>query len=210
MTDIEVTDDDRVDCPQCGKSVTVNPSGALRKHQCVSADGTVTEVKGKAPKATRATKRQAPAKVRQLGVAVLGTGIEWGAEKFVMSVTDEPVPVIGTDDTGEARKLTDLPDADVMIAPFINLLWPQLPPAVQRTIASMAEHEDVIAAMFAWLEWGQQIKRYTDALTEEKAKERERLADESNDALYPEATGFDNATDGDDSIARTVATLFGN
>ncbi len=181
----------KVECPEgCGKTITKNRDGSVRKHKCVGDESTVREVSAGRPKAVRRTKGQAPAKVRQLGVATLAAGIEWGSEKFVEKATGQPVPILA-DSGDEVRKLTDLPDADGMIGPFINLLWPQLPPGIQKTIAAFAEHEDVIAAIFAWLEWAQQIKRYTDAVVEQqdKAKEREQAQHEPSQQVYPTSAG---------------------
>ena len=193
---ITADSDGKAECPGCGGRFKVTAKGEITgRHKCTGEP--VTTVSQGATKSYKPRKGQAPAKVRQLGVATLGAGIEWGAEKFVSRATGDPVPILSTSANGDVVKLTDLPDADAMIGPFINLMWPQLPPAVQKTIAAFAEHEDVIAAVFAWLEWGQQIKRYTDAVIEQKDKQSksERAINEQSSTVPVQSEGYGSHLD---------------
>jgi hypothetical protein len=57
-----------------------------------------------------------------------------------------------------------------MIGPFVSALWPSIPPGLQKALVRFAEHEDIIAALFAWAEYGQQIKRYVDTINQQNEK----------------------------------------
>lgn len=156
--------DGRMACPDCAKRVSITKAGKPRGHKCAPGGGAepVTTVRKRGP-STRG-KAAMPATVRRLGVAVTAAGVEWSADRLVTNSTGASTPILNA---ATGAKLTDLPDADMMIGPFLSLLWPSLPPAVQTTLARFSEHEDVIAALFMWAEYGQQIKRYVDAMEEQ-------------------------------------------
>lgn len=152
-------------CLACGKTLKVTASGALRKHRCMSGETsesvtTVTESKTARP-ARRRSRTVAPDKVRRLAVAVIGEGVEWTTDQVLSRATDLPTSQIPS----------DLPDADAMIGPFVNLLWPQIPKGAQKALTELADHEDLIGACFAWFEWGQQLKAFTEEVNRSRRED---------------------------------------
>lgn len=135
---------DRVPCPECGKTVSVTKAGTLRSHKCesVPANGSVaTVIRGARSGSKRATKRQAPPSVRKWGVIGLAYSAEMTAEFYVRSATGaKSVP----------ESVTRLPAPQAMCGPLIDGVWPQLPPAIQKQIALLADHDELIECMFQW------------------------------------------------------------
>lgn len=141
-------------CPDCGKLLSITAAGTLRKHKCVnniSAGG--TPVKGTGGN-SRAPRNRTPASVRNLSVAVLAAGVEYTAAASVSRWAGcEPREVP-----------TDLGDnADVMIGPVLDALWPRLPRRAQRLIKSLADESDLILAALAWWEYGRGLKAWATA-----------------------------------------------
>lgn len=153
--------DGKAECPECGGRFTRKKDGGIRSHKCADGITSVDPVKstGRTPR----TKKGAPPKVRQLGVATIAAGVEWvSATSVARYVPCEPGQVPA-----------ELPDADMMIGPVIDALWPQVPPGAQKAIIKIADNSDLIACLFAWVEYGRTLKSWANVqhATIEKAKE---------------------------------------
>jgi len=152
-------------CPDCSKTLKLTASGGLRRHKCESTGESVTEVPG--VRAARVVKRrgksEAPAKVRNLGVAVIAAGVEWSSDQIISRATEIAISDLPDE--------LDLPDADAMIAPFINLMWPQIPKGAQKALLEIADHEDLVAACFAWFQWAQTLKQFTETVQASKRED---------------------------------------
>ena len=156
-------DDGYGTCPDCAKRLKLKADGGLRSHKCENGDDTVTTVTPvKSVTRSRKSRAQAPDKVRTLAVAVLASGIEWTTDTMVSKATDIPV--------AELPDVLDVPDADAMIGPFVNLAWPQIPKGAQKALIELADHEDLIAACFAWWQWAQTVKQFTETVNAAKTK----------------------------------------
>jgi hypothetical protein len=172
-------------CSECGKVLKLKADGTVRAHKCTATE-TVTSVATVKPKAVRRGRKAMPDQVRRLGVAAAGAGIEWSTEKYVTRITDLPVPTLD-----DGRKLTELPDPDGMIGPFLNTLWPQIPAGGQKVIAEIAGHEDLIGAVFAWLAYMQQLRSYVDAVTERKTEDEPVPGSPVGQQEFPRIAGHD-------------------
>jgi hypothetical protein len=57
----------------------------------------------------------------------------------------------------------DLPDADVMIGPILDAIWPRMPKEAQRVIKVVADESDLLVAAMAWWEYGTNLRKWADA-----------------------------------------------
>ena len=157
IDEVTVVDDGKLDC---GRFMP-RKDGTIRAHKCIeTATGEEVTTVAQTPH-TRVTrkgkgKKHAPENVRRFGVAILASGVEWGATQTVsravpMPVSDVPEEVIG------------LPDADAMIGPILDGLWPQLPPGVQKAIGALADQEELIAALFGWIAYTKAVRSYIES-----------------------------------------------
>ena len=138
--------DGKAACPECGGRFTVTKAGAIRQHKC---DG-VQRVKNSTGKPRRAKRAGTPDTVKDLSVALIASGVEYMAAQAIgRSIPCDPalVPV-------------DLPNADSMIVPFIELAWPQIPKKAQRVITRFANESDLIAAALGWFEWQRTLSKW--------------------------------------------------
>jgi len=153
---LEATDsapDGKGVCPDCGKVLTITQAGKLRSHTCVN-----DVAQPRASRGATKGKGRIPASVRSLGVAGIAAGVEYASASAVVQRTKCPVET--------AEKVVDMgADADVMIGPFLDLLWPRIPKSAQKALTSLADEKLLIAAGFAWLTWGRNIKAFVDAET---------------------------------------------
>ena len=141
--------DGKAECPECGGRFTRKKDGNIRSHKC--ADGITSVDSVKSTRVVRG-KKAAPPKVRQLGVATIAAGVEWmSATSVARYVPCEPSQVPA-----------ELPDADMMIGPVIDALWPQVPKGAQNAIIKIADNSDLIACLFAWIEYGRTLKGWAD------------------------------------------------
>ena len=164
--------DGKIVCPDCLKTFKPLADGGLRKHKCVES---IMNIDGKQPR-KRVTKGKAPAPVRRLLVSTIAGLTEWGSTTAVsraVPCTREEVP----------EPVVSLPDADAMIGPVVELAWPHMPTGVQKTLIALSDKEDLIAAVFMWIEYINQIKAWSQA-------EHTRRMESSNDAVLevPSAT----------------------
>lgn len=150
--------DGKAPCPDCGNYYAVLKNGSIRNHACigkVGADGVITVAAKKPTRAqTAAAKNAAPTTVRSLGSALIAGGVEWGSVQYMrraIPCTPEQIP----------DGIKDVPDADKMVGPFINILWPAIPKGAQNVISKIAEHEDIIAALMLWSDYFGHINGFT-------------------------------------------------
>jgi hypothetical protein len=149
-------------CPDCGKLLTITAAGELRKHKCVNDISTADSGGGSHHKAT-VKRPRTPSTVRNLGVAIIGAGVEYGTAASLSRWVDchpSEVPA----DLGD--------DADVMIGPVLDAIWPRVPKRGQRIIKALADESDLIMCGMAWWEWGKNLKEWGDRYiaTREKAE----------------------------------------
>jgi hypothetical protein len=150
----------QVDCEICGKSVRVRRDGELSKHVCT-------------PKAQRGTRflhlperrTTAPRKVRDFAITIGA----WAVEESSAHALARPFGV-NPDDVP-----TDLPDAEGMIGPPLDLLWPNIPDSAQKFIAACADNSDLIACALAWGDWirtlgkwSRDMRAYNQSLIEQE------------------------------------------
>lgn len=136
-------------CPDCNKLLTVTSEGVLRKHKCIN-DISTTDSSRTGPKGKRA---RTPASVRNLGVAVIAGGVEYGVAASVSRWAECPPREVPA----------ELPDADVMIGPILDAIWPRMPKGAQKVIKVIADESDLLVAAMAWWEYGTKLKAWGEA-----------------------------------------------
>jgi len=150
-------------CPDCGKLLTITAAGELRKHKCVNDISTATPSHHKGATVKRP---RTPSTVRNLGVALIGAGVEYTTAASVSRwVECKPVEVPA--DLGD--------DADIMIGPILDAIWPRLPKRGQRIIKALADESDLIMAAMAWYEWGKNLKAWGDNYIAVKVAQTEKV-----------------------------------
>lgn len=153
MSDVER---EKVPCPDCGELYTVTAAGTIRKHKCSGAididnPGGGASSSPAVPKIVLKARRPAPKNVRAFGVAGVATGVEKLSARVVKSAT-------GLDTIPD--EVVEIPDAEGMIGPFLDILWPQLPKGTQKFISFIADQSDVIAATLAWIDYAGTLKSF--------------------------------------------------
>lgn len=152
-------------CLECGKTLTINANGDIRAHKCVNDVAS-------SPKATVSNKRskKMPPSVKKLGVNLVASGVELGATTLVVKATELP--------SSQVEHVTELPDPNVMIGPFLEFLWPQMPKGAQRVLTSLADESDLILAAIAWWGYGSRLKRFTqdNAVTTTKGNDNGQVS----------------------------------
>lgn len=171
-------DVDKAPCPDCGRPFNVNQDGTIRRHNC---PGHIVIEAERVPGQRRTRKvggrKPAPAKVRRLGSAFIASGVEWGAQQtFSRAIPCAPADVPA-----------DVPDAEKMIGPFIDLLWPQIPVGAQKVIVNLAEQEDLIVAALAWLEWYRTLAAWARTESDRRASPRVAQPVQPNLSVVPNA-----------------------
>lgn len=137
--------DGKAACPECGGRFTVTKAGAIRQHKC----GGVQRVKN-APGKRRVKRTGTPDTVKDLSVALIASGVEYMAAQAIgRAIPCDPALVPA-----------DLPNADSMIVPFIELAWPQIPKKAQKAITRIADESDLIAAALGWFEYQRTLTRW--------------------------------------------------
>lgn len=168
--------DGKLPCPDCGTYYAVTAAGNLRKHKCPGA--IIVEPPRKSRKLTATRAKQAPEKVRKLGVALIATGVESATAVVVAQAIPCKTWQI-------PEKVKELPDAEAMIAPLINAAWPTLPAGAQKVLANIAEQEDLIAAAFLWGEWFMTLKKWSaDARAELRQNQPTQAAAPTREAYH--------------------------
>lgn len=138
--------DGKAACPECGGRFTVTKAGAIRQHKC----GGVQRVKNTSGKPRRAKRAGTPSTVRDLSVALIASSVEYVTAQAVgRSIPCDPALVPA-----------DLPDADAMIGPLIELAWPQLPKRAQKVVTRIADESDLIAAALGWFEYQRTLSKW--------------------------------------------------
>lgn len=160
MSEPMVVLDGKAECPHCSKWVTVTASGALRTHKCAEGetpDGVRTVAAAPKPRVSKAALgKKAPAQVRSLATSLIAGGVEFGTVGYMAKA-------IPCERKQIPEAVSDIPDADKMVGPFIELVWPTIPKGTQKVIAQLAEHEDIITALFLWAEYFGKVRAFTDA-----------------------------------------------
>jgi hypothetical protein len=157
-------------CPDCGKLLTITSEGVLRKHKCVNDISTAGKG-GSHHAGARAKRARTPSSVRNLGVAVIAGGVEYAAAASVSRWVECPPSEVPS----------DLPDADVMIGPILDAIWPRMPKEAQRVIKVVADESDLLVAAMAWWEYGTGLRKWADSkwvLVENEATPTRGYADE--------------------------------
>jgi len=151
-----------VTCEICGRDrIRIRKDGLLATHKCV-------------PKATRGNRFDelpsrtsvAPSKVRKFGIAIIGYAVEEGAA----AVLARP---FGTDPDDVP---SDLPDANAMIGPPLDIIWPSIPKAAQQFLEKCADNADLIDCAIMWIEWSRTLSKWT----REQRSFQQRLMNERN------------------------------
>lgn len=192
--------DGKAECQLCSKWFKVNADGTIRSHNCsgitevslgestspqtLPSDGAATARKSRQPRGSKAPK-QAPANVRKLGSALIATG----AETASRAVIARAVPM---DFGAIPPAVTDIPDADKMVGPFIDLLWPSLPAPVRKLALQLADHEDIIVALEMWWDYISEIRKFTAEMhaVEVARKKQGNLSPVSNVSPIERAVGY--------------------
>lgn len=136
-----------VECETCGKTVRVRKDGQLSSHKCD-------------PKPQRGNRLDdlpqrkivTPTKVRKFGIALIAYGVEEGAASLIarpFGADPDDVP-------------SELPDAEGMIGPPLDLLWPSIPKAAQDFIGKLADNADLIDCALAWADWLNTLRKWTN------------------------------------------------
>lgn len=142
----DLTPGSKAACPECGKVLSVTQKGELRSHKCVNDIPT-----GGGKSGSRRSAKLPPKKVRDLGVAAMAGGVEWGTAHYVgryVPCHPSVVPV----DMGD--------DVDIMCGPVIDLLWPALPKGAQKVITAIADETDLILCALAWADYFRNIRQW--------------------------------------------------
>lgn len=136
----------QVACERCGKTVRVRKDGLLSTHKCE-------------PKAQRGNRfdhlperrSSTPRKVRDFGITVLAWTVEEGSARVLakpFGANPDDVP-------------SELPDAEGMIGPPLDIIWPHIPDPAQKFIEAVADNSDAIACALAWGEWLRTLSKWT-------------------------------------------------
>lgn len=177
--------DGKGECPNCGGYYSIKASGEMRSHNCSGI--TVVEAGPQpAKKTTSSRSKRTPARSKEVpdAVAKLTTALVVSAvEAITQSAIARAVPM--SRDLVPELAYT-VPEPDDMIKPFIALAWPQLPGKAQRVARDIADHSDVIEALFMWQEWLMTMRQFT---REARAYHRAQLQGENpNVVTIPLAT----------------------
>jgi hypothetical protein len=171
-------------CPDCDKLFTVTAAGEIRKHKCVNDINTGGSTASHGSKAKRP---RTPLSVRNFGVAIIGAGVEYGAAATVAQWADCSPSEVPTD-LGE--------NADIMIGPVLDALWPRLPKNAQRVIKNLADESDLLLSAMAWWEWGSTLKKWGDnhiAATEAQKEQVPTRGYQDNGIVQESFNGLGNA-----------------
>ena len=137
-------------CPDCGKLLTITAAGTLRQHKCINDIPTG----GDKGHGSRAKRPRTPTTVRNLGVALIAGGVEYTAAASVSRWAE----------CDPAEVPADLGDqADVMIGPILDGIWPRIPKEAQKVIKSIADESDLLVAAMAWWEYSKALKEWGEA-----------------------------------------------
>lgn len=160
-------------CEFCGGFYTIKADGSLRSHKCTGVDagvidgnGEVVETKTRATRAkTGRTRGKPPDNVGRLVGAGVTTSVEFFAKRTVanaagLAVSDVPDEVIAIPDA----------DADAMVKPLLNAVWPKMPDKARKGLIALADHEDLIDCFFAWSDYFKQLRKFTDTVASERKK----------------------------------------
>ena len=148
-----------VECETCGKTVRVRRDGFLTTHKCE-------------PKSQRGNRLDhiperkivTPKKVRDFGIALISYGVEEGSASVLArqyGVEPEEIP-------------TELPDAEAMIGPILDIVWPSIPDQAQAFIGKLADNADIIDCALAWWDWMRTISKWS----REQRRYQQRLMSE--------------------------------
>jgi len=158
------------ECPTCGKSVRVRKDGTLGLHKCEPKPN-----RGERFLGISNTRPVTPKKVRQFSIAIVATGVESGTAYLLarpFGVEPEQVP-------------TDLPDAEEMIGPLMDVVWPQIPKGAQNFLSTCADNSDLIACFLAWADWAKTLNSWV----QEQRAFQKRLLNERNSSGTFDTTG---------------------
>lgn len=159
----------KADCPDCGKTLTVTAAGALRSHKCGTRESSSSGRRGGMPRAAR-----------EISIAAAASGVEWSSSHFVASIVD-----------CDARDVpADIPDADGMIGPLLDALWPSVPDPLKRAVRKAGDNKALIVAVVGWWEWGRDLRRWSQEQLD--AKREQEVSDEfpaAHESGYGEANG---------------------
>lgn len=152
--------DGKGECSGCGGYYSIKANGEMRSHNC---SGVITIEPGAQPAKTKpasrgkrsATKtKEIPDAVAKLATALVVSGIE----ALTQTAIARAVPM---DREYVPEAAYTVPEPDDMVKPFLALAWPQLPGRAQRVVRDIADHSDVIEALFMWQEWLMTMRQFT-------------------------------------------------
>lgn len=151
------TSDGKGICPDCGKSCSINRDGTLRSHKCVNEVGSARSASSRAK-----SHAKAPDSVHVITTALIAGGVEWGAAHALA----RSIPT----DYATARRASDMGNnADDLVKPIVNAIWPELPKGTQKLLLRIADHSDLIACLFAWSDYVAELRSFAQSERERQA-----------------------------------------
>lgn len=142
------TSDGRAVCPDCGKDCSINRDGTLRSHKCVNEVPSARTASSRAKKTAKA-----PDSVHVITTALIAGTVEWGAAQTLARSIPTDYPT--------ARRATDMGNnADDLVKPIVNAIWPELPPGAQKLLLRLADHSELIACLFAWSDYVANLRQF--------------------------------------------------
>lgn len=179
MTTFQLTDDDinfdsvatdtdndgKRECSDCGKRYSVTKSGEIRAHNCNGVK-TVATKKTNTPSNKAKRSKNVPASVMKIGTAALASGIEWTTTSYISSF-------VPCDKAEIPASVTDIPDADTMIGPLVELLWPTIPAKAQAFVKAICDEEKLIMAALSWWDYLRGINKFAEAAHKIRKQEKD-------------------------------------
>lgn len=173
----------KIVCPNgCGKIVSVTSKGTPRVHKCTpdlsdlpdGVNSAVIKAVRTARAGSRKKKAEPPANVKKWGVLGLAAGAELGAEQYLKAATGlKHIP----------DEVTALPNPTAMCGPMVDAVWPMLPAAAQKQIASLLEHDDLIEACIHWYVYARTLQSFAATYNEQNPSRPARTGAQTHVAV---------------------------
>lgn len=136
----------QVECDVCGRTVRVRKDGKLSVHKCEPK-----AERGRRLDTIPSPRPKTPRRAREFTIGVLAWAVEEGsAHALARPLGADPADVP-----------SDLPDAEGMIGPPLDLVWPSIPDSAKKFIEACADNSDLIACALAWGDWLRILGKWT-------------------------------------------------